>query len=255
MADPPEATSPGDSRGSAHDGEPGLGKDVATDQAGSPEKRRLESKSPAAARDQGLAALEKGPGSGHFERKQRAQLGRVVAREEGGFVDTESASLLFREIDPSALGVLGDILPVVQELKPGADRIAGFEGQGIPGHRGVEQLYHQSTDGVGGVAAVSEKFLEICVAYLLGVASEGAKEGLKTADVEIVTSNFSGAGPQGPVGSTVPVYSTEKSTFPFPDGPGALFRRGPGLFFVGDVIRDTDHGIDRGERPSRRARQ
>jgi len=61
-----------------------------------------------------------------------------VPREERVFVDPESASLLFREVDPSALGVLGDILPVVHELKPGANRIAGFESQGVPGHRGVE---------------------------------------------------------------------------------------------------------------------
>jgi len=116
-------------------------------------------------------------------------------------------------------------------------------------------LYYQSTDRVGGVAAVSEKILEIRVPCLLGVASEGAKEGLKTAHVEVVTSNFRGASAQGPVGSVASVYSIEKSVFPFADGAGALRRRGLGLFFVGHVIRDTDHGIDCGERSSRRSRQ
>ena len=238
-----------------HDGEPGLGQDVAADQAGPPEKRRLESKSSAASRDQVIATFEKDPGPGDLERKQGTQLGRVVASEEGGFADAEPLALVFREVDSAALGVLGDILPVVQQLKAGADGVARFEGNRIPCDRRVEELDDQSTHGVGRVAAVPEKVLEIRVTYPFGVASERAKEGLKTADVEIVTPNFRGARPQRPVGRGRPLDGIEKCVLPIVDGLSAFGRSGSGLFFVRHVIGDADHGVDRGERPSRRSGQ
>ncbi len=108
-----------------------------------------------------------------LERHQCAPRGVAAALRDLRLVDAESPAILERQIDPSPLPIGCDVLPEVDELQRGADRVAcAF----VRGRHGVVQVQQQPADGIRRAAAVVEEIGGAGVAMCRDVLTERGKE-------------------------------------------------------------------------------
>ena len=127
--------------------------------------------------DERGALVEDAPGSGHLEGHQGPQRprGRRPGRELIG-IDSEAVHVLGGQVDAAGRGVLGNVLPVLGELQPGADPVRPRQPLRCRRREGGQ---HQPSDGVGRQPAIVGEVFEGGVAgnhLILAVGRDQIRE-------------------------------------------------------------------------------
>jgi len=222
---------------------------IAGHKACAPKQRDLEAQTSARPCEESAALLEQRTGSCGFEGQHFAQCGAVLSPQHLVGIDGEARQIFGREIDPASPCVLGDVLPMVYELKAGADLIGGLEQSWIV-H--PEEIQHETTHWVGGVAAVLQQLLPGRIALLYGVAPKRSEQRAEQIEGQPKLADHCAACALREMGCRPTVGRSFESAFPFGERDPGIHAR---LGLIREVIGDADGGVDRRERAPHPARQ